>query len=139
MREVHSLADAKTAFKEEKFKLTSGLSAIIGSRWLMAILATFVIAFAIHLAYAPERLPTVGGLSLAQTGLPPIDLGIVGEQAGQAQEAALREDAPGKVQEFLTAHQGELPLFNAIGLGVCALLLAVNLTVMTKRRRFTRG
>jgi hypothetical protein len=53
MRQPQSLAEAKEIFREEKSKVTSSLSAIAGSRWLMAILATLVIAFGTHLAYAP--------------------------------------------------------------------------------------
>jgi hypothetical protein len=139
MRTPKSLSDAKAIVHEEKLKLTTGLSTVIGSRWLLAILATFVMAFAVHLAYAPERLPNVGGLSLAQAGLPPLDFGFVGEQAAQARDAALREGAPSEVQAFLTEHAAQIPLFNAVGLGLCALLLLINMTVMTKRRRYTRG
>ena len=62
VRQPKNLAEAKEIFREEKTKVTSSVSAIAGSRWLLAILATFVIAFGTHLAYAPSRLPTVGGI-----------------------------------------------------------------------------
>jgi hypothetical protein len=140
MRQPKSLDEAKAMVVEEKAKLTTAISTIIGSRWLLAILATFVIAFAIHLAYAPDRLPHVSGLSLSQAGLPSdLDFGVVGEQAAQARDAALRQGAPDKVQAFLSSHAAQIPLFNAIGLGACLVLLLINMTVMTKRRRYTKG
>src|SRR5262245_43010127 len=105
VRQPTSLADAKAIVREERIKVTSSLSALAGSRWLTAILATFVIAFGTHAAYAPARLPTVGGLSIAAVGLPPnVDFGFAGEQAKQAAEAAQREDVGGRVQEFTAAN-----------------------------------
>jgi hypothetical protein len=140
VRQPKSLAEAKQIVREERIKITSSLSALAGSRWLLAILATFVIAFGTHLAYAPSRLPTVGGLSLASTGLPPnVDFGVVGEQAGQAVEAARRSEAQQRAQQFFDENAERMPLFNAIGFGVCLVLLFGNLWIMTKRRRFSRG
>jgi hypothetical protein len=83
VRQPKGLAEAKQIFKEERTKVASSLSAIAGSRWLTAILATFALAFGTHLAYAPGRLPPVSGLSLAQIGLPTgVDFGFVGEGQG---------------------------------------------------------
>lgn len=139
-RQPKSLAEAKQIFREERAKLKSSVSAVAGSRWLMAILATFVIAFGAHLAYAPARLPPVGGLSLAQSGLPPsVDFGFAGEQAQAAREAAIRQDAPGQVRAFVSANAEKIPLFNAVGFGVALTLLLGNMWIMTKRRRVTRG
>jgi hypothetical protein len=140
VRQPKNLAEAKQIVREERVKITSSLSAIAGSRWLLAILATLVIAFGTHLAYAPTRLPPVGGLSLAASGLPPsVDFGFAGEQAAQAVEAAQRQDAAGRVQAFTAEHAQQIPLFNAIGFGVALVLLLGNMWIMTKRRRFTRG
>ena len=74
VRQPHRLKEAKQIVHEEQVKVTSSLSAIAGSRWLMAILATLAIAFGTHLAYAPGRLPPVGGLSLAASGFPPTSI-----------------------------------------------------------------
>jgi hypothetical protein len=139
MQTPSSLKEAKAAFQAEKTKLTTSLSTIMGSRWLLAILATFAIAFGSHLAYAPERLPPVGGLSLASAGLPPVDLGLVGEQAAKARDAALAEGAPSQIQALINDNRERVPLLNTIGLGLALLLLGVNLTLMTMRRRETRG
>jgi hypothetical protein len=140
VRQPQSLAEAKQIFREEKAKVAASLSAIAGSRWLMAILATLVIAFGAHLAYAPARLPAVGGVSLAAVGLPPsVDFGYAGEQAKEAIEAAQRSEARTRAQEFVAANAEKIPLFNAIGFGAALLLLLGNMWIMTKRRRFSRG
>ncbi len=140
VRQPQSLAEAKEIFREEKNKVTGSLSAIAGSRWLMAILATLVIAFGTHLAFAPTRLPAVGGVSLAVVGLPPsVDFGFAGEQAAQAAEAARNSEARTRAEDFLAANAERVPLFNAIAFGVALLLLFGNMWIMTKRRRFSRG
>lgn len=139
VRQPKSLAEARQIVREERTKVAGAISAIAGSRWLMAILATFVIAFGTHLVYAPARLPPVGGLSLAAAGLPPFDFGFAGEQADAAREAAIRQDAPGRIQEFLSANADKIPLFNGIGFGFTLALLVGNMWIMTKRRRLTRG
>jgi hypothetical protein len=140
VRQPKSLNEAKQIFREEKTKVTSSIAAIAGSRWLMAILATFVLAFGAHLAFAPSRLPPVGGLSIAQVGLPQgVDFGVVGEQARAAREAAERQDAAGRAQGFFEENAERIPLFNAIGFGLTLVLLLINMTIMTKRRRVTRG
>lgn len=139
MRQPKNLDDAKAMVREEKGKLTRAFNAVIGSRPLLALLATFTLAFGLHALYAPTRLPTVGAVSLVQVGLPPLDLGVVGEQLPEVQQAAQNEDLPGRFNEFVVAHESQVPLYNWIGLGVAALLLAINLTVMTIRRRYTKG
>lgn len=140
MRKPTNLADAKAIFREEKGKLTGSLSAIAGSRWLLAILATFVIAFGTNLLYAPGQLPSVGALSAAQVGLPTnLDFGIVGEQAGQAREAAERQGGAELIEAFLADNASLIPMFNAVGFGLCLVLLLANMAIMTKRRRVTRG
>lgn len=140
MRQPTNLAEAKQIFREEKAKVTGSLSAIAGSRWLMAILATLVIAFGTHLIYAPARLPAVGGVSLAVVGLPPtVDFGFAGDQAKQAAEAARNSEARTRAQEFVAANQERIPIFNAVMFGLSLLLLLGNMWIMTKRRPYSRG
>ena len=139
MRQPKDLNEAKAMVREEKNKLLHAFNSVIGSRALMALLATFTLAFALHSIYAPERLPTVGAVSLVQVGLPPLDLGVVGEQLPEVQQAAVNEDLPGQFNDFVAEHESQIPLWNWIGLGIAALLLAINLTIMTIRRRYTRG
>ena len=140
MRTPHSLNEAKAIYHEEKVKVTSSLSAIAGSRWLMAILAAFTLAFGLHAIYAPARLPPIGGLSLSQVGLPSgIDFGVVGEQARQAQQAAQRQDVRGHVTQIIDQHAAWIPYINYAGFALALVLLLGNMWLMTKRRRFTRG
>src|SRR5690606_27306524 len=139
MRQPTNLAEAKQVFREEKAKVTGSISAIAGSRWLMAILATLVIAFGTHLIYAPARLPAVGGVSLAVVGLPPtVDFGFAGDQAKQAAEAARNSEARTRAQEFVAANQERIPIFNAVMFGLSLLLLLGNMWIMTKRRPYSR-
>ena len=140
MRTPTNLAEAKAIFREERTKLTGSLSAIAGSRWLLAILATLVIAFGANLLYSPDQLPAVGGLSLSSVGLPPnLDFGIVGEQAAQAREAAERQGGASEAAAFLAERPELVPMLNAIGFGLCLALLLGNMWIMTKRRRVSRG
>lgn len=140
MQTPKNLDEAKAAYRVEKKKITTSLSAIIGSRWLLAIAATFALAFACHLTYAPTRLPPIGGLNLAAVGLPEnVDFGAAGVQAARAKEAAERHGAQSRIQQTIDDNRERVPLANAIGLGLALLILGVNLTVMTKRRRVTKG
>lgn len=140
VRQPKSLDEAKAIYREEKGKVTRSLNSIIGSRLLMAVLATFVIVFAVNLVVSPDRLPNIGGLSLARVGLPSdVDFGFVGEQAQQAQQAAVEQGASGQVQSFLNDHRDLAPIINAFCLGAAFVLLIWNMTVMTLRRRYTKG
>lgn len=134
------LAEAKSRVIAEKNKVAGSLSALAGSRWLMAILATLAIAFAVNLIYSPAYLPMIGGVSLATVGLPPnLDFGVVGEQAAQARDAAQRQGAGDVVTSFLAEHADLIPILNAVGLGLSLALLVGNMWIMTLRRPFTRG
>jgi hypothetical protein len=135
-----AIQEAKARVRAEANKVTSSISAVLGSRVLMAVLATFTIAFAANVIYSPSQLPSVGGLSLAQIGLPAgIDFGVVGEQAAQARDAAQREGVSGYINSFLTENAAQIPLMNMIGLALSFALLLVNMTIMTQRRRISRG
>ncbi len=139
VRQPKDLAEAKQIFREERAKVRNSLSAIAGSRWLMAILASLTLAFGAHLAYAPARLPPIQGLSLTQVGLPPVDFGFLGEQAREAAAAAERQDVRGQAQQAVAQNSKRAPLINAIGFGLALVLLLLNMTIMTRRRRTTRG
>lgn len=135
-----SLTEAREMVRAEAGKVRSSLSAIAGSRWLMAILATLAIAFGTHLAYAPGRLPPVTNLSIAAIGLPTsLDWGAAGEQAQAAREAAERQGAQARAREVLDENAERIPLINAVGFGLSLVLLVGNMWVMTKRRRVSRG
>jgi hypothetical protein len=140
VRQPKSLSEAREIVREERIKFTTAVSTVAGSRWLMAILATFVLAFGVHLAYAPNRLPPVAGLSVATFGLPTdLDFGFVGEQAQEAAAAADRQDVRGRAEALAAANAERVPTINAVGFGAALVLLFINMTIMTKRRRTTRG
>ena len=67
MRTPQSLDDAKAIYREEKGKIARSLDALIGSRVLMAVLATFVIAFAV-LGYYGTQTVTPTGTLISQIG-----------------------------------------------------------------------
>lgn len=140
MRTPQNLEDAKAIFREERAKLTGSLAALAGSRWLLAILATFAIAFAVNLLYSPTQLPAIGGISLTTVGLPPnLDFGVVGDQAAQAREAAQRQGAQSELAAFLAEHADLIPIINAVGFGLTLLMLLGNMWIMTVRRPLSRG
>lgn len=139
-RQPQSLEEAKQIIGEERAKLRNAVSRLAGSRWLAAILATFVIGFGTHLAYAPERLPPISGLSMAQIGLPSdLDFGIVGEKAQDAAGAARDNDLRGRAASYLADNPERVRQINAIGFGLALVLLLINMTIMTRRRAVTPG
>jgi hypothetical protein len=140
MRTPHSLNEAKAMVHEEKVKVTSSLSIIAGSRWLMAVLAAFVMAFGLHSIYARDRLPPIGGLSLAQVGLPSgVNFGVVGDEVRQAREAAHRQHVDERARAAVDRNAVWIPYINYAGFAVALVLLLANMTIMTKRRSYTRG
>ena len=137
VRRPKDLAEAKEIFREEKTKLTTSVSAVAGSRWSTAILATFAMAFGTHSLYAPTRLPHVADLSIAKIGFPTdLDFGFAGDQAKEAVRAARDQDVFARIAEVLSANP---ELTNAVGFGLALALLLGNMWIMTKRRRTTRG
>jgi hypothetical protein len=140
MATPRNLNEAKAMIHAEKAKVASSLSAIAGSRWLMAILAAFALAFGLHAIYAPGRLPTIGGLSLTQAGLPPnLDFGKAGQLGQEAHDAAVRQDVSGHVTSLIDQHAAFIPYVNYAGFAIALALLLGNMWIMTRRRRFTRG
>ena len=140
MRQPKSLSDAKQVFRDETRKLGSSISAVAGSRWLLGILAALVVTFGCHLLFAPNRLPGVEWLQWQNIGLPPsVDFGFAGEQANQAVEAAQRNEVAAHAQAALAEHPERYALINSIVFALSAILLAANMWIMTKRRRYTRG
>ena len=140
MKLPKAIEDAKARIGAEAAKVGTFLSLIADSRWLMAVLAALALAFGLHALYAPDRLPTIGGLSLAQAGLPAdLDFGVVGQQAQQAHDAAVRQDVSGQVNGLLAGQTALIPYLNLAGFGSALTLLLGNLWLMTKRRRYTRG
>jgi hypothetical protein len=135
-----SLDHAKTAFRAEKAKLSHALSTLAGSRWLTALIASLAMSFGVTLAYAPDRLPHLSGMSLTSFGLPDtLDFGAAGARAGEAAAAAQRQGAGEAIAAFLAEHAGVIPWINGAAFALCCALLLGNMWIMTERRRTTRG
>jgi len=140
VRTPKSLDEAKEIIREERTKITTSVSAIAGSRWLMAILAALVLTFGSHLIFAPERLPAIEWLHWQNIGLPPsFDFGFAGEQAREAAAAAVNNGARERAEAALAENQDRYALINMIAFGLTFVLLIGNMWIMTKRRPYTRG
>lgn len=146
MQTPRNLSEAKQLIRVEAGKIGSSLSGLAGSRWLLAILATFAVVFGSHLIYAPQRLPSVSGFSLAHLGLPPsVDFGEVGRElsAQAAQRRSEAADVRNEITAEIDARAAEdpsfIPMLNSVGFGVALVLMLANMTIMTLRRRVTRG
>lgn len=130
-----SLDEAKALVRAEKAKVTSALGAIFGSRVAMAVAAVLTVGFGSHVVFSPDRLPPIGGLTLAQVGLPPLDFGLLGQGVRDASDAAMREGAAGEVTAFLGENQDLIPLLNAVGFGACLLLLLWTFRIQARKWR----
>lgn len=140
MRQLQSLDDAKQLLRAEGAKVAASLSAIAGSRWLLAIAAALTLTFGTHVVYAPNRLPAMEWLHWQNVGLPPsVDFGLAGEQWDEMVAAAERQDIGARARDALAANAERYPLINTGLFGASLLLLMGNLWLMTKRRRLARG
>lgn len=128
-----SIEQAKTKFREEKQKVFGSIRALVGSRAALAVLTLFFVGFGAHLFFAPTRLPPMGDLSFAQVGLPPLDFGETGRMAGEARDAAIREDVPGTVMGFINENRSLVPILNAVGFAGCFVLLLLNMAAARQK------
>jgi hypothetical protein len=132
---MSALDKAKAEIRAERLRVRQALTMVFGSPVAMAVAAVFAIAFGTQLLYARERLPPLGGLSLAQVGLPPLDFGRVGELAKEASEAAIRQGAGQQAQGFLTEHAWLVPYLNIAGFVFFALFLAWTFRIQARLYR----
>jgi hypothetical protein len=128
-----SIGEVKLRIAEERAKVTTSINAVLGSRWLLAVLAAFAISFASHTIFFPERLPPVAGITIANLGLPTTDFGLVGDQATQAYEAAQRQDVSGRLGELLAERPQLAATLNIAGLVISLLLLVWNIHLASRR------
>lgn len=140
MQAPRSIDDAKAMLAAEEAKLSSSYHTLIGSRWLMAILSTCCLGFGLHALYAPTWLPSLSDISFMSWGLPTgLDFGAAGEQGQEALAAAQRQGLGTYLQSLAADHPWLFPAMNTGGFVLSFALLMLNMTVMTKRRKFTRG
>jgi hypothetical protein len=111
----------------EKNKVLAATYAIIGSRVLLAALTLLMVAFAAQVLFDPAHLPPIAGLDSVKAFLPNVDAGVIGQKANEAQAAFVRQGGLDKINDFIRAHQTEIPLYNQIGLGLSFLLLTGNI------------
>lgn len=116
-------------------RFARAIEALLGSRVAVAVAAAFTIAFVCQLIYAPARLPPVGGLSLVQLGLPPLDLGMAGGVLKDAGDAALRQDAPGAIADFFQQNAWLIPYANIAGLVIFSALFVWTIVLQMKNYR----
>lgn len=136
---VASIQEAKTRVIAEKNKFVSATQAMIGSRVLLAALTMLVLGFGVHALYAPDRLPPIAGLDIAKSLAPTIDAGVIGQKLQEAQDAAVRQGGLDRLNDFITAHQAQIPLYNLIGFAVSALLLLGNLLAAAAKWKGATG
>ena len=116
-RAVSGADDIKTRFAKAAVL-------VLSSRVVVGASAALTLAFACQLLYARNRLPPLGGLSLIQLGLPPLNLGDAGQTLRDAADAAQRQGATAAATDFLATHPALIPYVNLAGFFVFAALLA---------------
>lgn len=136
---IASIQEAKTQVIAEKNKFTSAVRTVIGSRVLLAVLTMLMLGFGAHALYAPDRLPPIAGLDMAKSFAPTIDAGVIGQKLQEAQDAAVRQGGLDRLNDFVTAHQAQIPLYNLIGFALSALLLVGNLLAAATKWRGATG
>ena len=140
MQAPRSIDEAKALLAAEEASLSTSFNQLIGSRWLMAILAACTLGFGLHALYAPSWLPSLTDISFVSWGLPSgVDLGFLGAQSKEAFAAAERQGLGSYLQSLAADKPWLFPAINSGGFFVCLALLAINMSIMTVRRKFTRG
>lgn len=136
---VSSIKEAKEKVVAEKNKVVTSAQAIVGSRALLAVLTMLMVGFGTHSLFFPDKLPPIAGLDIAQTFGPHVDAGVLGAKLQEAHDAAIRQGAPERAQEFLLAHTADYPLYNWIGFAGSALLLALNMLAAASKWKGATG
>jgi hypothetical protein len=132
-----SLKDAGAEVQAVRGRLSKAVQVLLGARVTAAAAAMFAIAFGMTLLVAPNRLPSIGGLSLVAVGLPPIEFGKEKEVAGDVLDAARRQGGEERAKEFFQENPQAIPYANVAGLAASLLLLGLCLRSQTLQ--FKRG
>ena len=115
----------QTELKALPDRLKKAFKVVINARTTLALFLMFAIGFGSQLAFAPTRLPPLGGFGLVSVGLPPLNLGEAGRIAAEAGAAAQRQGGGDRLAEWLAAHAGIKPALNGIGLGASAVIFVI--------------
>jgi hypothetical protein len=129
---MNALADAKAEVADARRRISRAIVAALSTRVAVAVGAVLTLTFATQLIYAPGRTPPLGGFSLVQLGLPPLDLGRAGQALQEAGAAAKRQDAAGAIGGFLAEHPVLIPYLNGVGLVLSLALFAWTLRLQMR-------
>ncbi|MGE0829910.1 MAG: hypothetical protein AB7O04_11225 [Hyphomonadaceae bacterium] len=131
--------EVKAEVKAARGRIRKAAGDVLGARVTLGAAAMLALAFAVTLAYSPDRLPPIGGFSLAAVGLPSLEFGKEREIAGDIIGAADREGGRDKLAELIREHPEAKPWLNWAGLAAALLLVAASAwTQMTNWRRGIR-
>jgi hypothetical protein len=132
-----SLKEAKAEVAAAQGRIARAAQVLLGARVTAAAAAMLAIAFGMTLLLTPDRLPPVGGLSLAAVGLPSLELGQEKEVAKDIIDAARRQGGEDRAKELFERFPEAVPYAN--GLGLLASLLLLVFCLRSQSRQFQRG
>ena len=132
-----AIEQAKAEARAFRRRMGDAARAMIGARVTVGVSCLFALAFGAALVINPQRLPPIGGLTLAQVGLPPLNFGAERQIAGDIVGAANRQGGADALRDFLAAHPDLIPGLNIAGLALALLMLGVALA--TQMRDWRRG
>lgn len=130
---MNAIDDVKREVEATKNRFGKAVRTVFGSRVAVAVMCAFTLTFGCQLIYAIDRPPPVGGLSLVQIGLPPIELGQAGKMAQEAGQSAMRNGLPEQVAAFFAENPGVVPWVNIAGFALFASLLAWTLYLQMRQ------
>ncbi len=130
---------AKSEAKASAGRISRAWTALIGSRVLVATAAMFALAFAMTIIVSPpSRFPPIGVPTAASVGLPiGIDLEKERQAAQEIIDAAKRQGANERTNEFVSRYPQAIPIINWTGLLISLGLLGVGLAAQA--RLYRRG
>ncbi len=132
---MNAIAEAKAGIKATRARFRRAVTLLLGSPVAMAVSAVMTLSFGAQALYAPGRLPPVGGLSLAQVGLPSLDLGGAGDMLREASDAAIRQGGLEQARGFLSEHAALIPWLNIAGFVFFALFFVWTLWIQARNYR----
>lgn len=134
---MRAIEQAKAEARAFRRRMGDAARAMIGARATVGVSCLFALAFGAALAINPQRLPPIGGLTLAQVGLPPLNFGAERQIAGDIIGAANRQGGADALRDFLAAHPELIPGLNVAGLALALMLLCVS--IIAQVRDWRRG
>ncbi len=125
--------DAKKEVLGTPARIGGAVRTFFGSRVAIAVTCAFAITFGCQLLLNKDEPAPLAGLSLVQIGLPPLELGRVGELADEAGKSAMRNGAPEAIAQFFDENPWAPAWFNGIGFALFALLFVWTLYLQARQ------